>query len=321
MKEFAIGIDSGTTKTLVSYFNEETGKPKTVRLERETDSLPTPVYISKDKHQFFGEDDMPESVLLLGGTSQIPIIEARMKQASGLAYHRLQWRRKVATLLGVTLLSYGNGSQWAKADVMVLGEEGRQGLHTSHTSAKEDVNAREEGEQTVLMNVTWLRNATWWRRVKVFSKLVEHRIDVNARDNEGRTALMKAAELGEVESINKLVKRGADVNARDNYGFTALTYAAFEGQVEAIEVLVRCGADVNAKANNGIMALMVAAAVGQAKSIEALVRCGADVNAKNEEGKTALTIAQDEGHSSIVSLLKRYGASSGIGCFITTAVV
>ena len=65
---------------------------------------------------------------------------------------------------------------------------------------------------------------------------------------------------------------------------------------------------------------MVAAFEGQAKSIEALVRCGADVNAKNEEGKTALTIAQDEGHSSIVSLLKRYGASSGIGCFITTAV-
>ena len=262
MKEFAIGIDSGTTKTLVSYFNEETGKPKTVRLERETDSLPTPVYISKDKHQFFGEDDMPESVLLLGGTSQIPIIEARMKQASGLAYHRLQWRRKVATLLGVTLLSYGNGSQWAKADVMVLGEEGRQGLHTSHTSAKEDVNAREEGEQTVLMNVTWLRNATWWRRVKVFSKLVEHRIDVNARDN---------------------------------YGFTALTYAAFEGQVEAIEVLVRCGADVNAKANNGIMALMVAAAVGQTKSIEALVRCGANVNAKANNGITALMVAAFEG--------------------------
>ena len=66
MKEFAIGIDFGTTKTLVSYFNEETGKPETVRLGRGTDSLPTSIYISKDDHQFFGEDadDMIEEDIL-----------------------------------------------------------------------------------------------------------------------------------------------------------------------------------------------------------------------------------------------------------------
>ena len=255
MKKFAIGIDFGTTKTLVSYFNEETGKPGTVLLERETDSLPTSIDISKDKHQFFGKnaDEVPELLLLVGRTSQIPIIEARMKQASGLAYHRLQWSRKVATLLGVTLLAYGNGSQWAKADVMVRGEEGK----------------------TMLMMTVELED------VKKINKDVERGADVNAKDNYGYTALIWAASKGKVEAIEVLVRHRANVNARDNDGGSALMEAAVAGQVEAIEALVRHRANVNARDNYGMTALRWAASEGQAEAIEALVRHGANVNAKD----------------------------------------
>ena len=62
MKEFAIGIDFGTTKTLVSWFNEETGRPETIRLGRGTDSLPTSIYIPESGEMVFGADadDMVE---------------------------------------------------------------------------------------------------------------------------------------------------------------------------------------------------------------------------------------------------------------------
>ena len=41
--------------------------------------------------------------------------------------------------------------------------------------------------------------------------------DVQARDEEGKTALMKVAELGDVQAIHNLVEREADVNAKDNH--------------------------------------------------------------------------------------------------------
>jgi len=50
-------------------------------------------------------------------------------------------------------------------------------------------------------------------------------IDVNMRDEHGRTALMVAAEKGYPEIAELLIDYGADVNARDNHGRDALYYA------------------------------------------------------------------------------------------------
>ena len=56
MKEFAIGIDFGTTKTLVSRFNEETGRPQTIKLGKGKDSIPTAVYVAENGEMLFGEE-------------------------------------------------------------------------------------------------------------------------------------------------------------------------------------------------------------------------------------------------------------------------
>jgi ankyrin repeat protein len=63
--------------------------------------------------------------------------------------------------------------------------------------------------------------------------------DVNARDQYGRTALMRARE----NMARLLLKRGANVHLRDKYGATAL----FHASSEKIELLLEHGADVNAK--------------------------------------------------------------------------
>lgn len=51
-----IGIDFGTTKTLVSRIKERTGEAKTIRLGQGTDHIPTAVYIDDAGGVYYGDD-------------------------------------------------------------------------------------------------------------------------------------------------------------------------------------------------------------------------------------------------------------------------
>lgn len=51
--------------------------------------------------------------------------------------------------------------------------------------------------------------------------------NVNKKDEDGQTALMKAiADDKDYAAIKALIAAGADVNAKDSYGKTALMWAA-----------------------------------------------------------------------------------------------
>ena len=52
----SIGIDFGTTKTMVSYFNPATGRAELVRLGRDRDSIPTTIHVDEAGEFLFGED-------------------------------------------------------------------------------------------------------------------------------------------------------------------------------------------------------------------------------------------------------------------------
>ena len=55
--------------------------------------------------------------------------------------------------------------------------------------------------------------------------------DINAANQEdGRTSLIYAAHEGELEAVKVLVEHRADVNAVDNEGKTALNWAEEENQ-------------------------------------------------------------------------------------------
>lgn len=56
MKTYTIGIDFGTTKTLVAYYDEDAGAPVVAHLGRERNSIPTSVFLSEDGTWLFGED-------------------------------------------------------------------------------------------------------------------------------------------------------------------------------------------------------------------------------------------------------------------------
>lgn len=51
-----IGIDFGTSKTLLTWINPESGQPTAIRLGRGRDEIPTTVYLCEDGTLLFGDD-------------------------------------------------------------------------------------------------------------------------------------------------------------------------------------------------------------------------------------------------------------------------
>ncbi|MFA5106686.1 MAG: ankyrin repeat domain-containing protein, partial [Candidatus Micrarchaeia archaeon] len=87
--------------------------------------------------------------------------------------------------------------------------------------------------------------------------------DVNARDEDGNTALIEASSRwGNAAIVNVLLSAGAYMNAKDKYGETALIRASYLGRTDSVKALLSAGADVNAKDENGETVLMVARRLG-----------------------------------------------------------
>ena len=138
--------------------------------------------------------------------------------------------------------------------------------------------------------------------------LLEHGADARAAEDDGVTALMRAAVGGHEAVAQLLLQHGADVAAADIAGTTALMLAALGGHEAVAQLLLQHGADVAAASNKGGTALMLAAQGGREAVAQLLLQHGADVAAARNKGSTALMLAAQGGHEAVAQLLLQHGA-------------
>jgi ankyrin repeat protein len=178
-------------------------------------------------------------------------------------------------------------------------------LISREKSQEGDINAKDNDGQTALMR------AALTDQTEIVKLLLDNGVNVDVKSDVGWTALMFAADKGFTNIVKLILQTGADINAQDNDGYTALMGAAFSGRTEVVKLLLENDADMNAKATDeesrGTTALMSAAYNGYTEIVKLLTSKGADLTAENMYGYTALKSASSKGHTEIVEILKKAG--------------
>jgi ankyrin repeat protein len=140
-------------------------------------------------------------------------------------------------------------------------------------------------------------------------RLLRQRVDPDAREGDGATALHWAAYHGSTAIADQLISAGARVDAANDLAITPLAIAADNGHAAIVERLLADGANPNAASTTGVTPLMRAARVGSTAAVRALLAKGAGVNAaERERGQTALMWAVSQRHPEVVKALLENGA-------------
>jgi ankyrin repeat protein len=147
--------------------------------------------------------------------------------------------------------------------------------------------------------------------------LVGRRVDVNAPQADGTTALHWAVHWNDAEAVALLLRAGANPAATNRYGASPLSEAATSGSAGVVKALLDAGADAKALATpDGETVLMTAARAGNVDAVRLLLDRGADVNARERyKGQTALMWAAAERHAAVVKLLLERGADWRVRSF------
>jgi len=124
---------------------------------------------------------------------------------------------------------------------------------------------------------------------------------------------MWAAYNGHTPIAAYLLEQGAGVDAKDSNGRTALIYASSGPFPETVELLLNHGAEVNLQGTaEGFTALMMAAAEGQLDVVRLLLAHGARMDILDRDGDTAEKFARERGHSEVLKLLGNPPADSDL---------
>jgi len=125
---------------------------------------------------------------------------------------------------------------------------------------------------------------------------------IDSRDsNNGETALHIVTKRKDLVWVRYMLAKGANVNARDSQGNTALVDAAQISFVDAVQQLLDVGAAVDLANNRGETPLILATQAHDLASVRLLIQHGADPKVTDHvAGMSAFDYAQRDGRSQVI---------------------
>ena len=154
-----------------------------------------------------------------------------------------------------------------------------------------------------------LLNAVKKQDAAAVRALLRQKVDVDARQGDGATALHWAAYGEDQDIVALLVRAGAKVNVANELGVTPLHLASRNGNATIVRQLLDARANPNTAMPSGESPLMEAARAGSIEAVKALIARGADVNAREStQDQTALMWAVAARQSDVARTLVESGA-------------
>ncbi|KAK9035430.1 hypothetical protein V6N11_077470 [Hibiscus sabdariffa] len=138
----------------------------------------------------------------------------------------------------------------------------------------------------------------------------ELKLDVNVKDDEGKTPLIWATAHKHFPSAVYLIDSGANLNAMNNQGCTVLHFAA-TGPKKLLKVLISRGADVDAKPA-AVTPLQFAVRDGKSDCVKVLLENNANLNTNSDDDICLLMLAIAQGSMECLTLLLKAGADPNI---------
>lgn len=152
----------------------------------------------------------------------------------------------------------------------------------------------------------FLHDCVFCRNMSLLVILLEHNININLKDKQGRTPLHIAIRERYQEGTDVLLHAGVDVNIQDNYGNTPLHESIHSSHI--VSALLDHGALPNVRNSDLETPLHLAVRERNKPVVELIISGGGDVNAKNKYENTPLHIAVVDGSYDIIKLLLDKGA-------------
>ncbi|XP_078657606.1 tyrosine-protein kinase HTK16-like [Branchiostoma floridae x Branchiostoma belcheri] len=133
-------------------------------------------------------------------------------------------------------------------------------------------------------------------------RLLEVGVDVNAQNQQGRTAI-QVMQFGHDLIVKELLENGADPNVRDpgRKGQYPVHDAARGGWDEALKLLFEYHAELDVKDDEDMTPAHFAAKKGHVRILEFLRAKSADLWAKNRQGQTPRDLARIHGRTDVTA--------------------
>ena len=138
--------------------------------------------------------------------------------------------------------------------------------------------------------------------------LLESGAPLGARNHEGMTALMLAAQKGHTHQVRRLLQYGARIQDQDLYGRSALMHAMGQGHSDTFLALVEGGADLMGQDLKGIAYWKTAIHEVQEEVLIHWLDRGGNPNACDQAGWSVLMLAAEAGMTRLVRGLLEQGA-------------